>query len=381
MDSLAFIKDTINFICDPRIFFTPLIILFFIALFSPRFWARFWGVTFFMASLLFFALGLSDKNFYLIVTKADNIPIVVMIFLVGYFIWFSLKQANENDKRIAEGKEIDEKLYQQKTLTWPDLVYIELIALILATVILIIWSIQIGAPLEEWANPTRSPNPSKAPWYFLGLQEVLVYFDPWIAGVLIPLLIIFGLMAIPYIDRNPEGSGYYSFAKRKFSITVFLSGFVLWTVLIVIGTFLRGPNWSFFGLFESWDIQKIVPLINVQLSELIWTKWFGMAKPESWFIREIFGILILFLYIPGLPVGLARAWKLNNAFQKVPFVGELLVSISDFFKDFYDRKGPVRYYISTILLLIMAGLIIKMYLRWIFNLKYIVSVPEYFFNI
>ena len=117
--------------------------------------------------------------------------------------------------------------------------------------VLIVWSILLKAPLEQPANRAVTPNPSKAPWYFLGLQEMLVYFDPWLAGVVLPSLIIVGLIAIPYIDKNPKGNGYYTFAERKVEITMFLFGFViLWSSLIVLGTFLRGPNWNFFGPFE-----------------------------------------------------------------------------------------------------------------------------------
>ena len=89
-----------------------------------------------------------------------------------------------------------------KVLVWPDLVYIEFIALILFTVFLTVWSIVLAAPLEEPANPAATPNPSKAPWYFLGLQEMLVYYDPWIAGIVLPIFCVVGLMAIPYMDIN-----------------------------------------------------------------------------------------------------------------------------------------------------------------------------------
>ena len=148
---------------------------------------------------------------------------------------------------------------------WPDLVYTELISLILCTVVLIVWSILLKAPLEQPANRAVTPNPSKAPWYFLGLQEMLVYFDPWLAGVVLPSLIIVGLIAIPYIDKNPKGNGYYTFAERKVEITMFLFGFViLWSSLIVLGTFLRGPNWNFFGPFEYWDTHKLEALTNVE---------------------------------------------------------------------------------------------------------------------
>src|SRR5438876_10567608 len=105
-----------------------------------------------------------------------------------------------------------------------------------------IWSITLYAPLEEPSNPNLTMNPAKAPWYFLGLQDMLVYFDPWIAGVVMPTVIIIGLMVIPYIDNTPMGCGYYTWKQRKFSIATFLFGFiVLWVSMIIIGTFVRRP--------------------------------------------------------------------------------------------------------------------------------------------
>ena len=113
----------------------------------------------------------------------------------------------------------------------------------LLTAFLTVWAIFLRAPLEQPADPNIAPNPAKAPWYFLGLQEMLVYFDPWLAGVVLPGLIVVGLIAIPYIDKNPKGNGYYTFKERRFAISTFMFGFViLWSVLIIFGTFLRGPN-------------------------------------------------------------------------------------------------------------------------------------------
>src|SRR5438309_3123704 len=129
------------------------------------------------------------------------------------------------------------KLVPDKVHTWPYLVRLEMLVGTIVMALITVWSIVVDAPLEEPANPTKTPNPSKAPWYFLGLQEILVYFDPWFAGVVLPSLIIVGLMVIPYIDINPRGNGYYTFAERKFAITTFLFGFlVLWVVLIFLGT-------------------------------------------------------------------------------------------------------------------------------------------------
>jgi hypothetical protein len=189
---------------------------------------------------------------------------------------------------------------------------------------------------------------------------MLVYYDPWIAGVLLPTLVIVGLMAIPYMDRNTKGAGYYTLKERPFAITVFLFGFiVLWVTLIIIGTFLRGPNWNFFGPYEFWDSHKVEALVNVNLSEFIYVKWVGTGLPKFWLTREIWGLLICVAYFLLPPPILART----------------------FFKDFYKQLGYARYSVMVVFFLFMVSLPAKMMLRWFFNLKYIVAIPEFFFNI
>jgi hypothetical protein len=310
--------------------------------------------------VLFFGFGLFDENFVLIIGKPDNVPIVALIFLIVFFTWYSMREAVLNDRRIAAGDDPIEKDESDRVWVWPDLVYTELICLIVCTAVLVVWSIVLEAPIEQPANPANTPNPSKAPWYFLGLQEMLVYFDPWLAGVVLPSLIVVGLMAIPYIDTNPKGNGYYTFAERKVEITLFLFGFViLWSSLIVLGTFLRGPNWNFFGPFEFWDIHKLEALTNVQLSEYIWVRGFRTSLPENPLIRESFGLVISLAYIAVLPVVLAKT----------------------VFKRYYDKLGGPRFYLTVFLFLMMLSLPVKMLSRWLFNLKYIVYIPEIFFNI
>src|SRR5438034_7866915 len=277
-----FIKEIITAITAPYFLITAAAILLLVSLKYPdRFYTSKSGGIVFACMFAFLGISMLDPNFRLIVTKPDNVPIVGMLFLIPFFTWFALREAVRNDQRTAEGKPlIEQEETADKVLTWPDLVYTELICMVVLTVILIGWSMTLEAPLEEPANPSASPNPSKAPWYFLGLQEMLVYFDPWLAGVVLPSLIIVGLICIPwlagvvlpsliivglicipYVDRNPRGNGYFTFAERKAEITIFLFGFaVLWASLIVLGTFLRGPNWNFFGPFEAWDIHKLEAL-------------------------------------------------------------------------------------------------------------------------
>jgi hypothetical protein len=178
-------------------------------------------------------------------------------------------------KKKIEG--VPEKLH-----VWPYLVRLEFLCALVVIVALTVWSIVIDAPLEEAANPTKTPNPSKAPWYFLGLQDILVYFDPWFAGVVAPVLIIVGLMLIPYLDVNPKGNGYYTYHERKVAIWVYAFGFlVLWIALIIMGVFLRGPGWNLFMPWQYWDPHKVVALVSVDLPyafgfrDYTWSAIFG----------------------------------------------------------------------------------------------------------
>jgi len=356
-----FIRNAIDFVSGPTTFFLGSTLAFIALIVYRRFlsngivaWA---GVNLF---LLYFGLSMTDYDFRDIVTKPDNVPIVGLIVLVGYFTWIGMRRAVINDARMAQGLPNLEQLEPEKTLTWPDLVYTELICMVALTIFLVVWGIALQAPLEQPASSTVAPNPSKAPWYFLGLQEMLVYYDPWMAGVVLPSLIIVGLMAIPYIDTNKEGSGYYTIRQRFFAYVTFQYGFlVLWIILILLGTFLRGPNWNFFGPYEYWDVHKLIPLNNVNLSDIVWIQLLGTPKPSWILIREAPGLILCGLYFAVLPGLMKRL----------------------FFQKYVEEAGLVRYMTLAILLLFMASLPIKMVLRWTINLKYLVAIPEYFFNI
>ncbi|MDX1690962.1 MAG: menaquinol-cytochrome c reductase cytochrome b subunit [Acidimicrobiia bacterium] len=128
-----------------------------------------------------------------------------------------------------------------KVSTWPHLVAVEFVALLVVTAALVVFSVFQDAPLLELANPNEQPNPSKAPWYFLGLQELLSYFDPQIAGVLIPGLGLAGLAIIPYIDRNPSVRP----SDRKFAIMIFTFFVMASAITTIIGSFYRGPGFNF----------------------------------------------------------------------------------------------------------------------------------------
>lgn len=133
---------------------------------------------------------------------------------------------------------------------WPHLMAGEAVSLLVITVFLLIFSVLVNAPFRELANINRTPNPSKAPWYFLGLQEMLRYFHPQVAGVTIPQWIILGLMAAPFIDRNPSTKP----EDRKLAIVMFTIFLLFFACLTIIGSIFRGPG---FNWIYPWQIHII----------------------------------------------------------------------------------------------------------------------------
>lgn len=221
--------------------------------------------------------------------------------------------------------------------TWPHLVRIELLAALAATLILGVWSILIDAPLEAPANPNLTPDPAKAPWYFVGLQELLVYFDPWIAGVMLPGLVIVGLAAIPYLDINPRGNGYYTLRERPFAIAVFLLGFGgLWLLPILVGVFFRGPGWSWSMPWESGAVPPVESVVTCNLSDLV-----GIPSGN---VASLFG------------AGVVGAWYGQAWLWRRRFVGAL---------------GGARYAIVAFLFLSMLAVPVKVALRLLFDVKYV----------
>jgi hypothetical protein len=303
-----------------------------------------------------------------ITSAPDNVPIVLMLFLMPFYTWYAFKQAFANDRLIARLEADPElakthhrktqdyhKSWDQTVHVWPYLLKIEFLAAIIVTLILVVWSICLDAPLEEPANPNLTMNPSKAPWYFLGLQEMLVYFDPWIAGVVLPSIILIGLMAIPYIDVNPRGNGYYTYKQRKFSIWMFAIGYlILWLVLIVIGTFIRGPGWMWFWPGETWDHHRIVHSLNVDLHELI-----GL-RDASMLVKSAFGLGVVGAYMVAGQILTLNLLKKHAA-------------------EMVKALHPVQLHITAALTVMMFGLPLKIAARLMFNIKYVCVTP--WFNI
>ncbi len=306
-----------------------------------------------------------------IASAPDNVPIVALLFLIPFFTWYGFRQALRND-RLIERLEANPDLakvhhrktdpwrkgWEEKLHVWPYLLRIEFLVALVVTLILMVWSITLNAPLEEPSNPTLTMNPAKAPWYFLGLQEMLVYFDPWIAGVLMPTIVLIGLMLIPYLDPNPLGNGYYTFKQRKFAIITFCFGFlVLWIMLIVIGTFIRGPGWMWFWPGMTWDPHRLIHEANRDLHEVIGIK---LTTENRWWVALFGAVVVGGYFIAG-------------------FAGTYLFFTRTRMKTAFDRMNFFQIVTVQLLLISMLALPLKILLRQLFRIKYVWVTP--FFNI
>jgi hypothetical protein len=300
--------------------------------------------------------------------RAEDMAVLGALVVTAGFLGCGLRLAALNDRRRREGQPVWEQVFSQKVPTWPDLVYIELICMLFVLAGLLVWSLLAPAPLEAPANPAITPNPAKAPWYFVGLQELLVYFDATFAGVILPGLMIVGLLLLPFLDPNPRGNGYYTLKERPLATAIFLLGFLgLWWYLIFLGTFLRGANWSYVPPFQSGELPLTVGTTR-SLSEVFWTEWLGVGlggQEQSGcrsfamiLIRESPGLVLLFLYFWVLPVVAAR--------------GVL--------RPLRSQLGRARYWLVCFLILMMLAIPVKMLLRWLCHLNYLVAMPEYRFN-
>ena len=303
-----------------------------------------------------------------ITTLPDNVPIVLLILVIPFYAWYGLRQAFAND-RLIDRLEADPemaKTHHRKTQpwkpgwarevqVWPYLLRMEFLVAIIVTFILMVWSITLDAPLEEPANPSLTMNPAKAPWYFLGLQEMLVYFDPWMAGVVLPTLILVGLMVIPYMDTNPLGNGYYTYKQRKFAIWAFCFGFiVLWLSMVVIGTFIRGPGWIWFWPGQTWDHNKLIFEANRDLPDML-----GITSMLG---KSLFGAAVVGLFAVVTALGVHKLFTWNAFNRKI-----------------YSRMSLIQYLLLQFFLVTMMLLPAKMVARLLFRIKYVWVTP--WFNI
>ena len=247
-------------------------------------------------------------------------------------VWLGRLPVSHEFKEGFETLNQKEQDYTVKHLR--DSVGIEFIAGLIFTFIIMTWSLFMDAPLKELANPADTPIDERAPWYFIGLQELLIFFDPWLAGVILPSILLVGLILVPFIDPHKgTGIGRYTLRDRPVAVPVFCFGFLMWYVLVIIGQFFRGPARMFYWPWEDKTVLKELPLVEM----------------VNFHIAGGFAFFILYF-------------------------GACMVVPQIIFKNFYKTLGVVRYYIFMSLFAVMLLIPIKIFLRYVFDVKYILSL-------
>ncbi|MDX6767921.1 MAG: cytochrome b N-terminal domain-containing protein [Elusimicrobiota bacterium] len=317
------------------------------------------------------------------------VPLIVGILLILHF-WRVRKDTFSAAPYQANEEKVD---------VWPHLVKREYIGAAATVLFIFIWSILQNAPLEAIANPNVTTNPSKAPWYFVGLQELLVYFDPWIAGVVMPGLIIVGLMAIPYIDTNPKGVGYYAWKERPFANTLFMLGIFMWFALIYIGYACRGPNYAWYWPWESWLMTKPAPPPTWSVfgpkDAAMFPMWLGIpllgAVSGAWLLgpkliqKELDGKKTMGAFL-GLLTTLGVVGMVMGKMGPIELGFLLVLAGASFYYGFVLPQRHIRsldwprYLVTMVLVVSTMSVLLKMLARLTFNIKYVLTIPSISMN-
>jgi menaquinol-cytochrome c reductase cytochrome b/c subunit len=175
-------------------------------------------------------------------------------------------------------------------MTMPHLVAREVVAFEILVIVLALISLFFNAPLEWIANPEHTPNPAKAPWYFLGLQELLHYFPPIVAGVILPTLVVVALIVIPYFRINQKKEGMWKEERRK-TFSIFLVSFgTLSVILLLFDVYAM--------LIPTWILSAMILLPYYSKKETGIVGWLG-SRPLSWWIMTWFVVIVVVLTVIG----------------------------------------------------------------------------------
>jgi hypothetical protein len=274
-----------------------------------------------------------------VLRQPDALALVLLVVLVGLTVVVGFVAA----RRGEAVREASEPGRSEMVSTWPHLLRRELIAALATLLVVSWWAIGFRLPLGPPADPSITPALAKAPWFFVGVQEMLQYFDAWLAGAVLPLLMLVGLCALPYLDVSPEGNGQYTtWRRRPVALTVVGGLLVMWLLPMVVGELLRGEHWALQPVWRPPPVET--PLPPVQLLSLSDRLGLGAAAGQI-----LGGALCLGPYL-----ALAFLWRpLRRRSSLV------------------DRMGRVRFALAGGLLLTALGVAVKVLLVAALDLRYL----------
>ncbi|MDP6581433.1 MAG: hypothetical protein QF681_12330 [Vicinamibacterales bacterium] len=191
------------------------------------------------------------------------------------------------------------QLYEDEcVMTFPHLVVRELIALIAASFALVLLALAFDAPLEQVADPLRTPNPAKAPWYFLGLQELLHYYPPLVSGVIMPALVVVALVVVPYFEVNLRREPFWERDREHKLIWVGAVTVVLCGIFLFTGAH---PVWPV--IVPTLVLASLMVLPAIQGAEAPWLHWLGIRSLAfwgfTWFLASVCTLTLVGVFFRG----------------------------------------------------------------------------------
>lgn len=269
--------------------------------------------------------------------QPDALALVLLVALVGLTVAVGLVAGRRRDAVAAR-----ESAQAEMVTTWPHLLRRELIASLATLLVLAWWAIGLRLPVGASADPSITPAIAKAPWFFVGVQETLQYFDAWLAGAVLPLVMLIGLCALPYLDVNPEGSGRYTLRGRPVALAVTCGLVLIWLLPMIVGQLLRGEHWALEPVWRPPPLELPLP------------------PPRLLSVADRLGL-------DGLPAQLLGGLLCLGPFLALPLIWRPLARR----RPTVARMGRVRFVIAGALLLTALGVAFKVLLVAAFDLRYL----------
>jgi hypothetical protein len=207
-----------------------------------------------------------------VLREPDALALLLLVLLIGATVAVGVVAGRRRDARERKGRSPAARRSGatedtagptesdgEALTTWPHLLRAELLAGLLALLLVTWWAILLEVPLGAPADPAVTPALAKAPWFFIGVQELLQYFDAWLAGAVLPLLMVFGLCALPYLDVSPEANGCYTLRRRPVALVVVAALIVMWLLPMVVGELLRGEHWALQPVWQQPPLSPDLP--------------------------------------------------------------------------------------------------------------------------
>ena len=255
-------KTILDHLASPPWLFGLALVIFLAGRGSKRPWSTGGGVLLLALAVGFWALGLSDENFRRLVLDPARLPVAVLLQSSAVLLWFEMSRLRRGEAELASSN---------AGFSNRDLAAGTVVVLLVVGCALI-----YPASLGPMADPGSKPELVRVPWFFLGLQELDHYFDPWVPYLALPLLFLAGLLAMPFLEPGERTPGRGTRALFLFA------WLLLWLGPMAVAAFLRGPHWNAFGLFEPWDASRPAPTPPLDLAEVFWGRWLHGPQPEQW---------------------------------------------------------------------------------------------------